>query len=357
MRERRIHPAIATLCRLSGEDAAIIFDPETDAGVSGKYACIGLFVLVIFFVSFYSSVHFLIDLLDGNLIVAVPIGVFWGWMIANIYYLLLFTVTPPLLRGRDHANKGVRMEITTEKRWLSLVSLGFRLLFVLLLAIVIAQPWLITLFPTSKWVEQEREAYRKEFVRLAGSDDGQTGGLLTDGQQPGGLLVVQPHAGDPLGRRTGEDTSSAGRIQAEARRRIEELLTANNYYTRRIQLVQIHYQRSWMVTILVVLFFVIPIGLKCQIRNRTNFYEVKKALETSFVSDSYAGFKETYANIFAERFGIATTFYESCVDPPFNTRKKDAREELDDQRVFLERIYGDGEDAELHKTTVSEMIS
>lgn len=344
MRERRIHPAIATLCRLSGEDAAIIFDPETDAGVSGKYACIGLFVLVIFFVSFYSSVHFLIDLLGGNLIVAVPIGVFWGWMIANIYYLLLFTVTPPLLRGRDHANKGVRMEITTEKRWLSLVSLGFRLLFVLLLAIVIAQPWLITLFPTSKWVEQERQAYRKEFARLAGGS----------GSAVAGSSTIHIRASDG---RILEDTSSAGRIQAEARRRIEELLTANNYYTRRIQLVQIHYQRSWVVVILVVLFFVIPIGLKCQIRNRTNFYEVKKALETSFVSDSYAGFKETYANIFAERFGIATTFYESCVDPPFNTRKKDAREELDDQRVFLERIYGDGEDAELHKTTVSEMIS
>src|SRR5882724_11819987 len=114
MREKRLLWPVTALCRLSGEDAWIILHAETDAEVVGKFAVIGLMVLVIFFVSVYSSVHFLVNLLNGNHFVAVVIGLFWGAMIANIYYLLLFTITPPILKGRERAEHGVRKEVTTE---------------------------------------------------------------------------------------------------------------------------------------------------------------------------------------------------------------------------------------------------
>lgn len=308
MHDQRIPKTLIMLCRISGEDDMIIFDDSTDAGVAIKFAFIGLLVPMIFIVSVYSSVHFLVDLLNGNHIVATLIGLFWGAMIANIYYLLLFTVTPPLLKGRDHVMHGALTEVTTEKKALSWVSLVFRLLFVILLAIIIAQPWLVTIFDTSKWIDQERQAYRKEF-RVDSPD------------------------------------------------RADHLLSANNFYTRRIRLIQTHYPQSWLVTSLVVLFFVAPIALKYQIRNKHNFYSVKASREETFVKNEYAQFKEQYETIFAENFGILVIWYESCVDPPFNTHKKDMSQGCADQQDLLARIYENEEDAEKHKYHVSQMIS
>jgi|GEM_PF-3844809 len=327
MPEINKHKAIIVLCRLSGEEAAIIFDDTVHPGVAAKFASIGLLVLLVLGLSIYSSVHFLVDLLNGNHIAALLIGGFWGAMIANIYYFLLFTITPPLLKGREHLMHGAPAEVTTEKKVLSGVSLGFRLLFVILLAVIVAQPWLVTIFDTSRWIDQERRTYRKEFVGLTGS-----GGYSSD------LPIVANQ-------------------RADARNRIDRLLSANNFYTEKIRLVQRHYPLSWLVTMLVVLLFVAPIGLKYQIRNKSGFYAIKKEFEEYFVRNAYAQFKERYVTILAEQFGVTTTWYESCTDPPFNTRKKEVQQESADQRQLLDAIYLDEEDAEMQKYFVSETRS
>jgi len=327
MPEQRLIWPIRLLCKLSGEDPEIIFDCRTDTDVAGKFASIGILVLAIFVLSFYSSVHFLINLLNGSHLIALTIGLFWGAMIANIYYLLLFTITPPILRGREHATHGVPREITTENKVLSRVSLSFRLLFVVLLAIIIAQPWLVTLFDTSRWIDQSREQYRKEFIRLADS---------------------ATLSGDSLG---------ITRQQSINRHRIDRILSVNNFYTRKVQLINSHYPLSWFVTFVVVLFFIIPIGLKYQIRSKSNFYEIKKALEEHTVRDEYENFKEQYITIFADRFGISTAWYESCIDPPFNATKKDDKRLHTDQQELLTKIYDNEEDSEINKYTVRETIS
>jgi hypothetical protein len=324
MPEMRLIWPVGPLCRLSGEDTWIILRAETDSHVAGKFAVIGLFVLVNFVLSVYSSVHFLINLLHGSHLIAASIGLFWGCMIANIYYLLLFTVTPPILKGREHAERGVRKEVTSEKRLLSRLSLMFRLLFVILLAMVIAQPWLITIFNPSRWIEEDRREYRTELMRM------------TSGTRPGG--------------------DSSGLIDRGERDQIGRLLAASNFYARKIQLVNRHYPAAWMVTFVVILFFIVPIGLKYWIRGKSNFYEIKKDLEEDFVVRRYRQFKERYATIFAERFGIATVWYESCTDPPFNTRKKVEDRQYNDQQQLLDVIYQDGNDSENNKYILQETV-
>jgi hypothetical protein len=325
MPEINIHKPQSILCRLSGEDTKIIFNETVEAGVAEKFASIGLLVLLVLILSVYSSIHFLVDLLNGNHSAALLIGGFWGAMIANIYYFLLFTITPPLLMGREHVMHGAPALVTTEKKLLSRVSLGFRLLFVILLAIIVVQPWLVTIFDTSRWIDQERRAYRMEFV-----------GLTDNGGYSSDLPIVASQRKD-------------------ARDRIDRLLSVNNFYTEKIRLIQRHYPLSWLVTMFVVLLFIAPIGLKYQIRNNSSFYTVKKEFEEHFVRSAYAQFKDRYATIFAERFGVATAWYESCLDPPFNTRKKEVQQECADQRQLLDAIYRDEEDAEKHKYFVSEM--
>jgi hypothetical protein len=327
MPEKRLIWPVGLLCRLSGEDAWIIVHAETDSDVAGKFAVIGGLVLVIFFLSVYSSVHFLVNLLNGSHYVAVTIGLFWGAMIANIYYLLLFTITPPILKGRERAEHGVRKEVTTEKKLLSRVSLLFRLLFLILLAIVIAQPWLVTIFNTSRWIERDRQEYRAEFLRLA------------EGTESGGK------------------SSGLTASKERDRREIDRLLAANNFYTRKIQLINRHYPVAWLVTSIVVLFFIVPIGLKYWIRGKSNFYEIRKELEEDIVLERYDQFKERYAAIFADRFGIATEWYESCTDAPFNTRRKEEERQHRDQQQLLDSIYEDGENSENNKYILHESVS
>lgn len=324
MPEKRLPWPLGPLCRLSGEDAWIIQHADTDTDVAPQFAAIGLLVLLIFGISVYSSVHFLVNLLNGSYWIAVSIGLFWGCMIANIYYLLLFTVTPPILKGRERADRGVRKEVTTEKKLLSRISLAFRLAFVILLAMVIAQPWLVTIFDTSGWINQARQKYRMEFIRLADSVSSREVSTVNNDKQ------------------------------LADRREINRLLSANNFYTKKIQLINSHYPMSWLVTSIVISFFIVPIALKYRIRARSNFYAVKKGLEEDFVLQEYGAFKVRYARIFSEQFGLTTQWYESCTDPPFNTSRKGSDEEHRDQQQLLDLIYANVEESENNKYLLRE---
>jgi hypothetical protein len=327
MGEQRLGWLVDRLCRLSGEDDQIIKQAETYRGVAVEFAEIGLLVLVIFFLSVYSSVHFLVSLLGGLHVIATIIGFFWGAMVANIYYLLLFTITPPILRGQEHATHGKPGQKTVEKKGLARVSLFFRLLFVILLAVIIAQPWLVTIFDTSRWINQERQQYRAAFMRLANK-----------------ASLSQDIAADVV-------------RQEVMGHRVEVLLEANNFYTRRIQLINSRDPLSWVVTLIVVLFFVVPIGLKYRVRNKSDFYQQKKIYEEGVVLANYEEFKARYIDVFASRFGIDTKWYESCADPPFNTRKKSDLQEHVDQQDLLARIYHNEQEAEDNKFLIRETIS
>jgi hypothetical protein len=253
------------------------------------------------------------------------IGLLWGAIIANIYHLLLFTITPPILKGREWNIHGIAKEVTTEKRLLARISLSFRLLFVVLLAVIIAQPWLVTIFDTTKWIDEARREYRSEFVKLADSSF------------------------------LGSDSLHNQNQAVMSRREIDRLLWENDFYTRRIQLINTRYQVSWLVTLIVVLFFIMPIALKYWVRNNSNFYEVKKAREENLVKTRYEQFKENYSVVFTDRFGIAVEWYEPCVDPPFNTRKRSEQQADVDQQHLLDKIYE--RDSDEQKQTIRETIS
>jgi hypothetical protein len=324
MPEKRLRWPIGLLCKLSGEDTWIILHADTDTYVAPQFAAIGLLVLVIFGLSVYSSVHFLVNLLNGRYWFSLAIGIFWGSMIANIYYLLLFTITPPMLKGRDRADRGARKEVTTEKKTLSRLSLMFRLIFVILLATIIAQPWLVTIFDTSAWIEQTRQEYRKEFIRLADSASAEEESIANDSRQ------------------------------LADRREIDRLLASNNFYTLKIQLIHRYYPLSWFVTFIVISFFILPIGLKYKIRVRSNFYSEKKKVEERHVLQEYGVFKNRYARIFSQQFGLQIQWYESCLDPPFNTSRKSLVDEYHDQQQLLDLIYTNAEQSESNKYLVRE---
>lgn len=124
------------LCTCSGEDGFIV--KKCIKPIQVRFASIGFFVLLIFFVCFWSATLFTYKLFEGARWISVPMGIIWGLIVANIYLLLLHTISPKLLPVSNKRNKN-QTDAFDSKFFNS--STGFRIGFMLLLAIIIAQPF------------------------------------------------------------------------------------------------------------------------------------------------------------------------------------------------------------------------
>lgn len=435
---------IKWLCKFSGEDYQLIYNAKTDKNVKLRFAFIGVFVLLIFVISAYSSAHFIYELFDKNLHLAIPIGLIWGLTVLNIYLFLLYTITPPNLKGGNRSIKGVQNIRTSDSRSIRFFSIGFRIGFVGLLAIIIAQPWLITTFSyqVQDSLNNHKQKYRNNFIIQADSILIEKEMLImkemTDypvrfGNTADSFIIEQ--AGQQLLYKIREDKyfldqatamrsniitlekqwgprkqKAIDSLQAQltslvegelstdslflARttppthindrifsllsnchsklldvvkdknqqyERLNVILSASNFYIRRIQLINSEFPYSilaWIMTGMVVAMFIFPIYLKYRLRKNSNFYEVKKVLEERMVKEEYAIFRGTYSRVFSEKYNLKVDFYESCTNPPFNTIKKNAQElQSKDQNTLLKEVYKDREEGEGHKHFVSEYIS
>jgi len=120
------------LCKLSGEDYTII--SECNDTIQLYYSIIGFLVLLILLFSFASALYFT-EQLFHSFIADIGIGLVWGYIVTNMYVLLLYTVSPALLPIKERKIQ----EIKTKKFELSF-SMILRIFVVILLAVIIAQP-------------------------------------------------------------------------------------------------------------------------------------------------------------------------------------------------------------------------
>jgi hypothetical protein len=139
-----------TLCVFSGEDCTVI--RKSSPGISSVFAAIGFFVILIFFGCFVSAYDFSFSLFQGNRLIGIPVGIIWALLVVNMYLLLLYTVSPAMLPIK---NKKKQDSFFT-------LSMFFRIVFMSLLAIIIAQPLNVLALSSSieeslhKHVQQER---------------------------------------------------------------------------------------------------------------------------------------------------------------------------------------------------------
>src|SRR5690606_33171045 len=120
------------LCKFSGEDYAII--QKCNRKIQLYFSMIGLLVLLILLCSFASALYFT-EHLFHNIIADIGVGIVWGYIITNMYVLLLYTISPTLLPTKERKKQKEK----TYPFKLS-YSMGIRIFIVLLLAIIIAQP-------------------------------------------------------------------------------------------------------------------------------------------------------------------------------------------------------------------------
>ncbi|MBK7310719.1 MAG: DUF4407 domain-containing protein [Sphingobacteriaceae bacterium] len=131
------------LWKLSGSDYYII--KNCDAKTKDRFGKVGLFVFVIGLLCFSGLITFYY--IFKTLFIAFPFALFFGWMVANIYLVLLGTLAKNPL---PHI-KNVRA---------AKVSLAIRLFFLLIMAIIIVKPiesFLLSSFTTEKIQEKRVE--------------------------------------------------------------------------------------------------------------------------------------------------------------------------------------------------------
>jgi len=124
--------ARSRLCKLSGEDYTII--SVCSDKIQFYYSIIGFLVLLILLFSFASALYFT-EQLFHSVIADIGVGLVWGYIVTNMYVLLLYTVSPAILPVKERKNQAIK----TKQFELSF-SMTLRVFVVILLAIIIAQP-------------------------------------------------------------------------------------------------------------------------------------------------------------------------------------------------------------------------
>lgn len=134
----------------SGEDNFILKSCKEQ--IQKRFALLGFFVLLIFVGCFFSATFFIYSLFDGGTkLLSIPMGIAWGAIVVNMYLLLLHTISPaiiPLSSKKKNRNSNNIVETPIHGRFLSL-SMFLRMSFMVLLAIIIAQPLNVSLLSSS----------------------------------------------------------------------------------------------------------------------------------------------------------------------------------------------------------------
>ena len=124
----------------SGEDNFIL--KRCKGQIQRKFAILGFCVLLIFVGCFFSATFFTYSLFDGEAKwMSIPIGLIWGSIVVNMYLLLLHTISPAIIPLSSKKNKGKNAtEVTQVQNKFLTLSMFLRMSFMVLLAIIIAQP-------------------------------------------------------------------------------------------------------------------------------------------------------------------------------------------------------------------------
>lgn len=165
----RLSKAYRSLHLFSGEDYHII-QKLNDSKINRSFNFIGLCVMMISLLCLFSAGIFMFNILEGaGRFMSIPIGLFWGFTVTTIYILLLYTITPPLLIDRSMTSKRKKkffkksINFNNAKKigeWLTF-SMVLRLLFILVFAVIIAQPFNVLFF--GKLIQPDIETYKMRF--------------------------------------------------------------------------------------------------------------------------------------------------------------------------------------------------
>jgi hypothetical protein len=306
---------------LSGDDFNIIC--QCDRQLQNRFAAIGLFVLAIFILCFISS-YFTFTKLLQNFFIGIPIGLFFAWMVTNIYLFLLYTLSKNVLPHR-------------RRRFLRFLSIILRIFFICFIATIVSKPLEALLFsiPLNSEIttfKQEQlttfktittEYFDTEINGLKQLNEEQkrlNGSLKNEIIEKNQLLITKKES-----------------EKRELISKMENLVGRSNYYIQSIVILNTKYWFCWAFTILTILVFLAPAYLKNFLDEHNNFYNCKKEIETKLILKEYSLLEQKYNLLLQENFQTDKSFCEIYADAPFDTiLKKDERKFLPENDLIAE---------------------
>lgn len=298
---------------LSGDDVNVI--AKCNNKTKRRFTSIGILVALIFTLSF-TSCYFAFTKLLQNFWGGILIGLFFAWMITNIYLFLLYTLSKT---GFPYVpNKFARF-----------ISVGIRLIFIAFIAIIVSKPIESIIF--SKQIEYEILSFKKEKIeRYSNSTSNYIDKEILEYEK---LLVGNNDEFylDLIKNRNERKTSLIAAMN--------KLVNKSNYYIQGIIILNNKYPICWLITILVISMFIIPTYLKIFIHKDSIFYKTKHYVESHIVKYEYELFKEKYNEIIRHNHSIDVQFTEHYSDAPFNTKRIVNKTEIHKEEDLLASLY------------------
>lgn len=311
------------LWKLSGDDYLMI--SVCNPKVQRRFSAIGFWVLVIFVLCFVSCYVTFTNLFQSYLI-GIPAGLFFAFMITNIYLLLLYTLTDDVL---PHVDRKIG-------RW---ASTGLRVIFIWFIAIVVSKPIEMVVF-SSRVSEDIADFKRIQLQDFQASTDTY---FNNETEQLRRQIETAQHlygpASEPMIHKYRSLIENKERQKQELVSRMNILVGQSNYYIRGIAILNLRYPLCWLLSVLIIAVFTIPAYLKDFISSTDIFYKRKEEIELELVNRAYRSFKETYASLFHSLYGVDVVFTELYTDPPFNLTRKTDERRLTPESALIAELY------------------
>ncbi|WP_448698115.1 DUF4407 domain-containing protein [Mucilaginibacter sp. AW1-3] len=255
-----------------------------------KFYLSGLLVLIIFALSFF-SVFYALNLMFHTWYAEFVLATFLSLTFLNIYLLLIQTFSKETLPAGYKTSFFTTSNIT-------------RVCFVLMISFLMAQPLRIVLLrdELDHDIENYKDSLYQDFVNR--TDQLYQPDLLRLERRHQTVLVI-----DSL-------------IQAD-RQGARDNISRSDFFLKRITIAG-KYRLSWLICLLVMAIFSLPVYLIYSISENSRYYTEKRNRDHQLVSDQYQEFKHRYLRIFQTRYQLEVEFPEDHEDPPFNWIKKQA---------------------------------
>lgn len=293
-----------TLWKASGEDPYIL-EHCGHRGIRDRFAIIGLISRTVAALSFLSCFYSFAMLFD-NIVMAIPISLFFAWMINNIYEVMLGTLSKPVLKNKY-------------EDVIKHLSITLRIGFIIFFAVFISKP-------LEAWIFQDTLSSR---VAKLKADQIHRADRQLEVYYTENLFKIR----QAIQRKESfhyPETAIAPlravyeqllRDRQEALDRIEFVVSRADYFIQRIQLLTTGgiFASAWLLTAMMVALFLLPVYLKWKIKSENPYIRRKTTVYREIVESNYADFKRAYSSLFRERYGLDIHYQERHSDPPYNT--------------------------------------
>jgi hypothetical protein len=307
----------------AGEDPYVL--SQCSKKLRRKFSFIGILVVLISVIS-ATGIAFGVEQILNSTTADIIIGVYFALFVFILYLFVLHTLSRNVL-----PNEGVDW---TGK----IISYSIRIGFLIILGILVAQPLNYLLF--KKVVDNELVAFKNLEVSEYNQKLNIKYANILSKARPNFKFKPQIF----------KEIEKNNRLKIRELRGFLENQKERNYFIRKILIQNTLFYSikssqpeinkplvisSWLVTIFLVGIFIIPVFLKIFISISSEYYQIKRRIQTKVIDSHYWSFRKKYQQLLLKKYPEADLSFPSLyMDPPYNTKRK-SKPELLGQDAFI----------------------